>query len=269
MQVFKTDNKTQHYIYEHASPQQAERLRRMSERPVIIGGCGRSGTTLLLAVLSCHPNLACVPYETMALCPDAFHGLDYNPNPDLDMPFETWKIIEYLLKKEAPKTGTRWCEKTPRNVLYFQQILDYFGEGARLIHIVRDGRAVITSRHPLVEDRFWVPAARWIQDVSAGRQMEGHSQVFTVRYEDLLCDYEPVLRKICDFIGEDFHPNFLRYPQSAQIRESGAWHEAGRKISTRSIGRWKKAGYIETALKLMADSRAVELLQHYGYEVDY
>ncbi|MCA9743243.1 sulfotransferase [candidate division KSB1 bacterium] len=266
--IFKNDSEVQQYIDAHAGPEQGERLRRMSERPVIIGGCGRSGTTLLLSVLSCHPNLTCVPYETMGLCPDAFHGIEYNPNPDLDMPFETWKVFEYLLKDEATQNGTRWCEKTPRNVLYFRQILDYFGDGVRLIHIVRDGRDVVTSRHPHAEHRFWVPPARWIQDVGAGCEMDGHPQVFTLRYEDLLYEYESVLRQICDFIGEDFHPNFLQYPQTAQVRESGAWNEPGRKISTRSIGRWKRAGYIETAQKLLDDPKAVELLRHYGYEVD-
>lgn len=260
-----SDLRAKSYIDRHATEEQASKILAMSQKPIIIGGCGRSGTTLLLSILSCHPNIWCIPHETTALCPDAFHGIEYNKNPDLNMPFETWKIFEYLIKEPIPIFCTRWCEKTPRNVLYFKRILAYFGEGVRIIHIVRDGRDVITSRHPLKPDTFWVPPARWIQDVSAGKSFENHPQILTIRYEDLLREYEKTVKKICLFVEEDFHPNFLSYPESAKIQESVAWHEPVRKISTRSIGRWQKPEYAERIASLVADPKAVELLKYYGY----
>ena len=55
------------------------------ESPIIIGGCGRSGTTLLRAMLDSHRNIACGPetelflnYHFKIICPNQqqlFHGL--------------------------------------------------------------------------------------------------------------------------------------------------------------------------------------------------
>ena len=42
----------------------------------MIGGCARSGTTLLLSMLSCHPRLLAIPNETMSLCPTAYELSD-------------------------------------------------------------------------------------------------------------------------------------------------------------------------------------------------
>jgi hypothetical protein len=44
-------------------------LTSLPQKPIIIGGCARSGTTLLLSVLSCHPNIYAIPDETYTFCP--------------------------------------------------------------------------------------------------------------------------------------------------------------------------------------------------------
>ncbi len=41
--------------------------------PVIIGGCGRSGTTLLLSILASHPAILGVPEELYLFYPYPFH----------------------------------------------------------------------------------------------------------------------------------------------------------------------------------------------------
>lgn len=266
--TFATDPGVQKFLSDNTSPGHARRLLALSRRPVIIGGCGRSGTTLLLSVLSCHPHIWGIERETMAFCPDGFHGTTYTKNPDLEMPFQSWKVLELLIQANIPESCTRWCEKTPRNVVYFEQILRYFGAEARLIHIVRDGRDVTTSIHPLTTDHFWVPIHRWVMDVSAGRRFEDHPQVLTIRYEDFLGEYEATLRRICAFIDEEFHPNFLQYPQTAKVLDSMAWNETARPISTRSIGRWRKPELAEHIREFHANPQAVELLRHYGYSLD-
>ena len=55
----------------------------MEASPLIIGGCGRSGTTLLLSVLSAHPKVLAIPHETEAFCPGA-----YGAHVDLQASFE-------------------------------------------------------------------------------------------------------------------------------------------------------------------------------------
>jgi hypothetical protein len=144
--------------------------------------------------------------------------------------------------------------------------LRHFRARARLIHIVRDGRDVITSIHPGYEKKFWVPPERWIMDVAAGRLMENHPQILTIRYEDLVQQYEATLRRICEFIEEEFDKAFLSYPHSARIKESGAWFNPAQAANDKSIGRWKDPKYKEVIAALLQEPMAIELLRHYGYD---
>ena len=254
------------HLFRKTSVKKARRILQLGRRPIVIGGCGRSGTTLLLSILSCHPKIFAIDIETVALCPDGY-GADgmYNKAPNLEAPFQLEKIYQYLLEHEIPENCTRWCEKTPRNVLYFDRILRHFGKRVRLIHIVRDGRDVVTSVHPGHESRFWVPPDRWLMDVVAGRRMEHHPQVLTIRYEDLVRHYEATMRRICEFIEEEFVPEFLAYPNSARIKESGAWFNPAQATNDKSIGRWKDPKHKDIVATLMQEPTAVELLRHYGY----
>lgn len=253
-------------LYKKTSREKARRILGLGRRPVVIGGCGRSGTTLLLSLMSCHPKIFAIDIETVALCPDGYGGDGmFNKTLDLNVPLRLDKIYQYFYEREIPESCTRWCEKTPRNVFYFERILHHFGADARLIHIVRDGRDVITSIHPGHETKFWVPPERWIMDVDAGRRMEKHPQILTIRYEDLVRQYETTMRRICAFIEEEFVAEFLAYPESARIKESGAWFNPAQTANDKSIGRWRDPKFEATVAALLQEPLAVELLQHYGY----
>lgn len=253
-------------LFREASPRKALRILELGRRPIVIGGCARSGTTLLLSILSCHPRILAIGEETVALCPDGYTPEGhYNAQPKLDAPFMLWNIYRSLNAQDIPRGCRRWCEKTPRNVLYFERILHHFGSRVRILHLVRDGRDVVTSRHPRDPSTFWVSAKRWVQDVSAGRALEGHPQVHTVRYEDLLRDYDATLRRICNFIGEEFVDGFRSYPESSRVKKSVAWSNPASELSTSSVGRWREPEYARRVRALLADPNAVELLKHYGY----
>jgi hypothetical protein len=253
-------------LFQKTSREKARRILALGRRPIVIGGCGRSGTTLLLSILSCHPKIFAIDIETVALCPDGYDtdGL-YNKSPDLAVPFRLEKIYHYFLERDIPASCECWCEKTPRNVLYFDRILRHFRERVCIIHIVRDGRDVVTSLHPGHTDRFWVPPHRWAMDVAAGRRMENHPQISTIRYEDLVRQYEMTMRRICEFIDEEFDAAFLAYPNSARIKESGAWFNPAQATNDKSIGRWQDPQYKEIVAALLQEPMAIELLRHYDY----
>lgn len=253
-------------LYKKAGRQKAQRILQLGKRPIIIGGCGRSGTTLLLSILSSHSKIFAIDIETTALCQDGY-GADglYNKNPNLAAPFKLEKIYDYLLAHEIPASCTRWCEKTPRNVIYFERILGHFGKHARLVHIVRDGRDVVTSVHPHDSSRFWVTPQRWVMDVAAGRGLQNHPQVFTLRYEDLVRHYEANLRALCAFLQEEFEPALLAYPASARVQLSGAWFRPAQALDDRSIGRWREPKYEQIVEEFLREPGAAELLSHFGY----
>ncbi|MDY6839570.1 MAG: sulfotransferase [Thermodesulfobacteriota bacterium] len=237
-----------------------KRIVSMSRRPIIIGGCARSGTTLMLSILSAHPRVFAIQEETHAFCPEA-----YSNNPNLNAEIRVERIYKLLLNSTIPESCHRWCEKTPKNVHSIDRILGFFGKEARFVHMVRDGRDVVTSTHPRAPSRYWVSSDRWVFDVSAGLIFESHPQVLTVKYEDLVSNSAHVLRRICEFIGEKFDPALMEYPASAEIRSDRAWHERATPIHERSVRRWQDDEHREVVKCLLQVPKAQYLLRHYDY----
>lgn len=237
-------------------------IQQMRENPIFVGGSGRSGTTLVVSLLSVHPNIYVVPNETGAFCPTA-----YSEEENLQASFNIERAYSHLIESEVDlEKFTRWCEKSPKNILFAERLLGYFGDRTRFINVVRDGRDVVTSVHPSDPNSYHVAPERWARDVSAGRQIEDHPRVITVRYEDIVRDHLPPMRRICEFIEEPFpEEEFEAYPESAQLQESRAWYGKAREISDSSVGRWKKDEHTKVVDRLYATDGAEELLEHYGY----
>lgn len=239
--------------------------RDMTRRAIVIGGCGRSGTTLLLSVLSCHPRIFAIGDETTALCPQA-----YADDVDFTLPLRTDIIYRHLLTNDNDILPERWCEKTPKNVLFFHRLVQELGPDARFIHVVRDGRDVVTSKHPDGGDRYWSSPQRWVEEVTAGKNMESHPQVKLVRYEDLVTSYETTLRDLCDFLGEPFSELLLKYPETANVHgsvENIAWFHGRQKPHAASIGKWRSPELRPRVDEFLRYPEAINLLEHYGYEV--
>lgn len=235
---------------------------KLGRHPVIIGGCGRSGTTLLLSILSCHPHLYGINEETRAFCPTG-----YKVDPTPESPFKLKKLYDYLLQHTIPPAARRWCEKTPKNVLSYPRILHYYGSRVRIINMVRDGRDVITSHHPSNPEIFWIRPERWVNDVKAGKRFAEHPQVKTLRYEDLITDYEATIRSLCSFIGEEFDEDFLAYSHKTPLKTSEAWFEKAHNVDRFSIGRWQQPEFKDRVAELYNIPSSVELLKYYGYAV--
>lgn len=233
----------------------------MTKPPIIIGGCGRSGTSLLLSVLSAHPSILAIPQETEAFCPTAWSA-EVDPNS----PLKPEIIDEHLASVEIPETATRWLEKSPKNVIFIRAILDHFKDRVRFINILRDGRDVVTSFHPTRRrEKPWVSPERWINDVSAGRPFDDHPQVFVIKYEDLILDFEPTMARLMDFLEEELHPHVLDWHLHATVRKHVAWSGEVKKIHPASIAKWQQEEYKQYAEDLLSHPEAVELLKHYGY----
>lgn len=236
-----------------------EVLRRFPDPPVIIGGCGRSGTTLLASVLSCHPRFAVIGPETRAFATGAY-PVDAPPRP---APFALATIAEHL--EDAPATATRWCEKSPRNVHSFSRLVDLFGGRVHLLHIVRDGRDVVCSYHPDDPRHPWIAPERWIEDTRAGLAQAHLPQVHTVRYEDLVADFEPTMRAVAAALEEPDATPFLRYPQGATLMEHAAWSDKARPVSATSVGRWRGRALVGYAQALERHPEAKGLLEACGF----
>jgi len=251
------------YLSKTLSVSGAKRVLELYSNPIIIGGCPRSGTTLLLSILSCHPKLYAIGDETGALCPRsslAPHGSKFTIRKD--------KIIKYMIDEALDTDAERWCEKTPRNVLAYETLIHHFGKNTKVLNIVRDGRDVVTSRHPSNRNTYYVSVEKWIHTIEAGLTVSDNPRVFTLRYEDLVLDYEDELRRVCEFLELDFVDDFLNYPESARIKgtaEKDAWNRQRTAVHNASIGRYKHPEHCDVIHRFMATPRAVDLLEYYRY----
>lgn len=252
---------------ERASQERWQRnLRRAAEQltqpPIVIGGCGRSGTTLLLAIVSAHPRVMAIVPETNVFCPGG-----YGPNPgaaaQIKVDLDFYQHFDPVVPGSA---FDRWAEKTPRNVLFFEKIIEHFDGRVRLLQIIRDGRDVVLSRHPVRPDQYWVAIERWVCDVGAGVRYMDHPLVHTVRYEQLIRDNDRVVRGICDFLELPFTEHMADWHQHATVRESPAWNTQVKPLFESSIGKWRRPEHAERLAEFMANAQAVRLLRELGYE---
>lgn len=173
----------------------------MSETaPIFIVGCGHSGTSLLLNVLGAHSRIAAIPFES------SFALKWAKRCPAVERFFAHCDTYTQRMGK------ARWLEKTPRHIHRIREILGYFPQ-AKILLMLRDGRDVACS----IQDRtasLQGGIDRWLDDNQAGREFWNHPSVRLVRYEKLVEQFEPELRAILGFIGEEFEPAMLRYHET-------------------------------------------------------
>lgn len=218
--------------------------------PIVIGGCGRSGTTLLSTMLNRHPDVTCGPESTVFLgrVTDPFeiarrYGLP--PHKVEQMQRQSRSQAEFIdLFRTAclAATGRRvWAEKTPENVRRLCFLFRHFPR-AQFVHIVRDGRDVACSlrQQPWMKlpgDRFSLAALEacamyWLARVGLGQACQPDWRFIEVRYEDLVRDPEHELRRLLRALGLRWHPSVLDTPQAADVPEHGP-------IYSTAVGRWR------------------------------
>jgi hypothetical protein len=238
----------------------------LSDPPIIIGGCGRSGTTLLLSIISSHPKVFAISEETGAFCPTSYSQSHGKYDFDINSPINTdYFYYKYFNTSFRHKSYRRWCEKTPKNILFFEKILEYFNGNVKLIQIIRDGRDVILSKHPSNPSTYWVSVDRWINDTYAGLKYIDDPRVLTVCYEKLVLNSEMQIQRICNYLDLDYCKEIRHWYQYATVRQNAAWEAEVQPIFRDSIGRWKDPHNMDRVSLLLNNTKAADIL----YKLDY
>jgi len=269
--------------------------------PFIVGR-GRSGTTLLRAMLDSHPAMA-VPPESHFVVPlikrrrtlEKGGRLSVDPFiADLGRRygFQRWDIelgsVEDRLREGEPldlaegirqvfhlyaqmRGKTRYAEKTPMNVLHIPLLAAVFPE-ARFIHLIRDGRDVALS---YLDTDFGVStlsesAVQWRRFVLTGRRAGtqiGARRYREVRYEELVEQPETVLRSLCSFLELPFDQAMLAYPTRADelLRRTShpEHHDRIRMPPTAGLRDWRRDMEPEAVVRF--EAIAGDLLDDLGY----
>jgi hypothetical protein len=246
--------------------------------PFFLVGAGRSGTTLLRLILAGHSGIE-IPPETwfilplvqkfplrQELTPAEVRAVvdiaveDYRW-PDMGIAADDFRqralalaapgladIINLVYRHHLALTGKRRLgDKTPPYIEIVRELAILY-PGAKFIHLVRDGRDVATSYIELkwhggcrcYERNFdWTRALRFRE---AYRHSELDRQILDVRYEQLVSEPEPTVRRICAFLGEAFQPGMLEWTERTDrvpARERSIHPKLGRPLSQEAIGTWR------------------------------
>ncbi len=254
-------------------------MKNHSEDPFFVVGSPRSGTTLLVQLLNRHSRLF-IPPETAFFHAKHQHEARFRSENREDM---LRAFVDFFLSRRAirlfalddpnlrpmlldgaadycdvlsnfmrylmdSESGRRWGEKSPVHLNYVPEILNCYPE-AKILAIVRDGRAVVASRinHPNWNDnlysasRIWRRHARTLREL---RECYDRSRLHVLRYEDLLQQPKNELLAATEFLGEPFEQNMLgagggtesgkfdRYYDQDWMRKSRA------PIDSRRIAAW-------------------------------
>lgn len=213
-------------------------------------GTGRCGSTLLQAMLSCHPNLYIPPelryfgrLDPAVRFSDPLQDAEVGPYlaqcardiwwQDMGLDREAFEaavrddvrgaaaIYLWVLGHVAEQRGItkpRLGDKTPNYVMVADRIAALFPK-ARFIHLYRDPRDVAAS----YLGQYWSAGATALRCAgyvkyalrraeALGREL-GPERYCNVKYEDLVLEPERELRRLCRFLGETFDPGMLRHDE--------------------------------------------------------
>lgn len=249
-----------------------------SDRPIIVLGCPRSGTTLMQVMLHSHPRIA-IPPETRFTIFTYGERLRFG---DLERRRNRRKLVRAIVRRRPrrfrdlgvdrrqtvkemmtgpPTLGSvigivlrayaarfdkpRWGDKRPVYHNYIGMIMRLFPD-AQIVHVVRDPRDCVAS---LKRMKWWNRTS--YHSISAWAQSIAHTDaairrwpgaVTRVHYERLVGDPERELRALCAALGEEYDPAMAEPERMAPVAvpERKHWHaQTLVRPTTKNIGKWR------------------------------
>lgn len=155
-------------------------------------------------------------------------------------------VMESIYRYFSSQRGCqRWGDKMATFRRCMPVILNLF-PNARIVHIIRDGRDVASSLLPLSfgPNTAYVAAKKWRNFIEHGLDFSSRhpTQVYTLRYEDLIDNPEKYLREICQFTGEPFHEDMLNFHKSGTTRvpRKEIHGQLNKPVNKERAARWKR-----------------------------
>lgn len=251
--------------------------------PIFVVGFPRSGTTLLEQMLDAHPALASMDERTFIQ--DAIddmqrdHGLTY---PDglarldvRDLDRLRARYFERVATQVTLAPGVRLVDKNPLNILRLPMMAALF-PNARYILALRHPCDVLLSCYM---QNFRSPVFQYLcRDLPSiatayANAMQGWMHTagmlspacLTVRYEDLLDDFEGTTMKLAKFLDLPDTQPMLRFQQHAQAKgyiSTPSYAQVVQPLNRKAAYRWKRfAAAFEDAMPTLQP-----WLQRWGYE---
>lgn len=231
----------------------------MDSRPIVVGGCFRSGTSLVRRLLDSHPRIHCGPEVKFFR---DFRG-DWIEDPirhvrfmatarsllSEEAAFEVLGAAFVELHERAARAAgkPRWADKAPENVVFLDDWQRLLGNDWVFVHVVRNPLDTLAS---IKEAEFPVSIPRdldgrielYLRYLQAGLDFAaGHpDRYLRIVYEQLVADPEVTALGLMLTLDEVF--------DSAQLDLAAHVHQRGLEdpkiarspaIHRDSVGRWR------------------------------
>jgi hypothetical protein len=158
-------------------------------------------------------------------------------------------------------------------------VLTYLYPKAKFVCVIRDGRAILNSIKQLEypEGQKYAPrlsrtprqvALEWSDTISRlDRHLKKYAsgKSISIRYEDVLNDFEGQIGAVCDFLGIQYEPEMKEYYANNSALSLEPARYSWKKNTFRSLDTTKGS----TWYKLLTKSEVMEFERYAGSKLDY
>ena len=238
------------------------RTRTDVAQPIFVLGFPRSGTTLLEQTLTAHPRIVAgdeLPFiaeiaelmprllDSPLAYPDALAELWMGDHrEDLD------NLRDHYLRKVAqlgvvPEGAAWFTDKMPLNETHLG-LIDLLFPDSALLHVTRHPLDVVLSVYSnLLTHGFCCAYALesaaqhfvLMTDLVEHYGREMKLRYLRVRYEDMVEEQEASIRRVLEFIGEEFDPGCLDFHENPRYARTASYAQVTEKLYDRSRYRYR------------------------------
>lgn len=221
--------------------------------PIFMVGFPRSGTTLLERMLDAHPDLVTTgersPIEAMVAELDKD---DAFPVAIADLGEPRLDALRRQYRESVESGARRIVDKLPLNTVNLGLILALFPD-APIIFSQRDPRDVCLSCY-MQEFQLNDAMAHFADLATTARlytevlnlwrafRKDAPAKILEYRYEDLVSDFETVVRDILEFADVPWHDGILDYETNSIGAEisTPSYRDVSETLHQRGVGRWRR-----------------------------
>lgn len=268
----------------------------MAAQPVFVFSLPRSGSTLFQRMLSCHTDIK-TESELWFLLPhldtvkgkfsrslysnntlkEAMNSLTRQLPEQTDTYFESLKLFTDNIYQSIGGEKKYVVDKTPRYYFIINEIKKLYPNG-KFIFLFRNPCSVSAS---LVESFYKDRLGDYTHkiDFFEGPKLlaEGYRNLkgncIAIKYEELVCEPERELRKVCDYLDIEFQDSMIKDFNSVPLK--GLGDQFGTKkfnsVQSKSVDKWKKVfntRYRKNYLKKVVKYIGAKDLKDSGYDFD-
>jgi tetratricopeptide (TPR) repeat protein len=259
------------------TPDLTSRLTGIStrrERPVLVLGMPRSGTTLVEQILGGHEKVS--PGGELYDLGDLSHNfmpgqtisrVDETPEAELEGRVRQMSAIYADALAQYGDADRVVTDKMPEN-FKLVGLAAVLMPNLKVVHVRRDPRDVCFSIWKLQFNNEGHAYGNRFEDLAhyyrVHEELIAHWKsifpglIHTVRYEELVADPEPEGRRVVEHCGLDWSPDLLDFSGSGRAVRTASATQVREGLNTKGVGRWRAyEPYLTPMLEALSRERLI------------